>query len=177
MKTFLPLILITALFLPGCGSISPLTVTTETLDSAGNVISKTTETIASASVAKEQTVHKTLQLDTKGYYTAVEKAGAKFEITGYQEYLPKDGVVMMLPKFAATFRPTPVRNIRLPTAPSVHPVWHLGEVVADKGLTYGLADLTAGVLGNAFDAAQTKYYGDYNPQTAPPYIVNPVVIE
>jgi uncharacterized protein YceK len=179
MKTFLSLFWITILsllLLSGCSSMSPLTITTELLDSAGNVVSKTTDTVADASVAKEKIIHKTLQTDTAGYYAALEKSGAVFEVTGYQEIALADGSKGYLPMTKTSFKEAPNRNTTLPTSPSIHPGWHFAEKVSGDLLTFGLADLTAGVLDTAFDSAQTKYYGNYNPQTAAPYIVEPTVI-
>ena len=170
------LLIVPFLFLTGCGGMSPLTVTEEMLDSGGNVVSKTTSTVADASVAKERIVHKTLQVDTEGYYAALGLSGSKMEVTGYQEMVLADGSKGYLPLISSSFREAPKRNTALPTAPSIHPIWHFGESVVKASLTYGIADILAGVTEKAFDSAQTKYYGDYNPQTAEPYIVEPLVV-
>lgn len=168
------LLAISLLLLGGCAGLSDSVVTTVT-DQAGKV----TKTVAGASIAKEQVVHKTLQADTRGYYTALGTSGSKMEVTGYQEIDLADGSKGYLPLISATFREAPKRNSTLPTSPSIHPGWHFGEVVVESALTYGLADIIAGVTKKALDSSQTKYYGDYNynPQTAAPYVVNPVVVQ
>ena len=162
---------VTLLFLSGCASLSDNLITTVT-DEFGVV----TETVAGASVAKEQIVHATLQADVAGYYAAMKESGSNMGVDGYQEITLKDGSKAYLPLITASFKEAPKRNTNLPTSPSEHPAWRFGEKVVDAGLKYGLAFLLADFGKEAIGGAQTKYYGDYNPQTAEPYIVMPEVI-
>ena len=166
-------ILVTS-FLGGCSGLSDNLITTVT-DEFGNV----TETVAGASIAKEQIVHGTLKADVDGYYTALGDSGSKMGVDGYQEIVLKDGSKAYLPLMTASFKEAPKRNANLPTAPSEHPVWRFGEKVVDGALSYGLAFLLNDFGKEALGGAQTKYYGDYNynPQTATPFIVDPVVVQ
>jgi hypothetical protein len=163
-----------ALTLSSC-SMTPMTITSDMVDSAGAVVGTTTKVIADSSVAKEQIVHDTLQADINGYYEGVKAAGTKVDITGWEEKTTPEGVKYNLPLITISVKEAPRRSTMLPTSPSVHPLWHFGEVFVKGALTYGLADLAAGTLETAFDSSQTKYYGDYNynPQTATPYVYTP----
>ena len=71
-------------------------------------------------------------------------------------------------------------NQKLLTEPSVHPIWSTVNNVVDKGANLALwwKGLSEGFkfLGKQVDNTGTKYYGNYNPQTAEPYIVHPDVI-
>lgn len=80
-----------------------------------------------------------------------------------------------------SFKESPRFEQPLPEGPSIHPAWKFGERVLTKGMDtfLGWTGITAAkdVLTDKVDASQPKYYGSYNPQTAQPYIVNPVIVQ
>ena len=169
MKTWICLSLV--LLLSGCAGMSDTLVTTVT-DGFGRDV----ETVAGASIAKEQIIHSTLKADVEGYYKALEASGAKVEVTGFYEVPLADGKTGYLPLLVATAKEAPARNINLPTAPSEHPGWRFGGKVVDAGLSFGLGWLLNDFGQAALGGAQTKYYGDYNPQTAEPFVVFPEIV-
>lgn len=153
------------LLFSGCASVSDTVVTTVT-EASGQV----TETVAGASIAKEQAVHETLQVDTTGYYTALAASGSKMKVDGYQEVVMKDGSKMYLPLMSASFTEAPKRSTNLPTAPSVHPAWGfaertLGQVAKYGMMGYGIHELS-GVLEAGFDAAGNTFGDNANVQNS-----------
>lgn len=156
-------VLICALFfflLVGCSSKAPLTITNESLDTLGNVVGRTTQTIADTSTAKESYVHTTLQGESNGYYKAMEKAGSRFGIT---DWIPKlvNGITIMLPLIEASFVPTPIRNLNLPLAPSAHPAWKSVNTAIKYGMyAFGIDSIMGGITSLA---ANTGYsFGNNN---------------
>ena len=80
-----------------------------------------------------------------------------------------------------SFKESPKFEQPLPDGPSIHPAWKFGERVLTKGMDTFLGWTAIGaakdVLTDKVDASQPKYYGPYSPQTAQPYIVNPVIVQ
>lgn len=143
--------------LGGCASMSETVVTTVT-ETTGQV----TETVASASIAKEQAVHSTLQTEESGYYRALPKTGSKMGVTAYQEILLSDGSKAFLPLMTATFIEAPKRNTSLPTSPSVHPVWGVAKDAVKYGfLAYGVHEVS-GLVSSLADGNGVEVTGDSN---------------
>lgn len=78
------------------------------------------------------------------------------------------------------FRERPHFEQPLPSGPSVHPFWQFANNTVYQGANALLwwTGITQGVdlLKNAQNKATPQYYGNYNPQTAEPYIVKPEVV-
>lgn len=169
--------LVFLILLTGCGSggvmdISKLPISDES-------VVEVTGTITDTSVQKEALftgmVRNRDRLQAKMY----EKSGfnVKFKLV---EVSPGVKIQMME---EVSFKESPRFEQPLPTGPSEHPAWRFGEKVLTKGMdTFlwwtGITEF-ASMSKHSTDAAQTKYYGDYNPQTAAPYIVEqpaPIIV-
>ena len=162
------------ILLAGCGdsgimNITKLPVSDETvLGIAGNV--------KDASVQKEIVVHQTLQKRDAMYAKMYKESGfsVEFELV---EVSPGMKVQVMK---KVQFREAPKFDSHLLTAPSEHPMWGvLKSTIKDakEGFMFytGIQALDS-ILGKSLDSAQPKYYGDYNPQTAAPYVVYPEIV-
>lgn len=167
-------LLVVALLLSGCGKDGSITLTPIQLD--GESINKFSGTISDASTIKEMTVHQTLQARDRAYAKAHKESGTKIKFK-LQEVTP--GVYVQVIDELST-RESPRFEQPLPTAPSEHPVWktvdRLGGKALDTWLWWTGITEVADVQKHSLDAAQTKYYGNYNPQTAAPYIVEPTIV-
>lgn len=170
----LAMVLSPLLLLSGCGkdgsiALQPIQVDGETID-------KVSGTISDASTIKEVTVHQTLQARDRAYVKAHKDSGfrVKFKM---QEVTPGVFVQVM---DDVSFREAPRFEQPLPTAPSEHPLWRtvdrLGGKALDTWLWWTGITEFAEVQKRSIDAAQPKYFGNYNPQTAAPYIVEPQVV-
>jgi len=171
MKYF---VVVICFILSGCGSggvmdVSKLPVSDETITSI-------TGSITDTSVQKEALYTDMVKNRDKLYRSMYAQSGfnVKFKLV---EVAPGVKIQMME---EVTFRESPRFEQQLPTGPSEHPVWRFGEKVLVKGMDTFLWWTGITQLFNsqnkALDSTQTKYYGNYNPQTAAPYIVEPMVI-
>lgn len=143
---------------------------------ADETITEITGSITDTSVQKEalftNMVKNRDRLQSKMY--AQSGFSVEFELV---EVSP--GVKVQVMKKVA-FKETPRFEQPLPTGPSVHPAWKTADNLVDKtmqGILWytGLTQLGK-VLENGQNKATPQYYGNYNPQTAEPYIVNPVIV-
>lgn len=176
MQKIFSLVLV-GLVLSGCGSggvmdISKLPISDES-------IVEVTGTITDTSVQKEALftgmVRNRDRLHAKMY--AQSGFNVKFKLV---EVAPGVKIQMME---EVSFKEAPRFEQPLPTGPSEHPAWRFGEKVLVKGMeTFlwwtGITEVFNS-HNQALDSAQTKYYGNYNPQTAAPYIVEqpaPIII-
>ena len=172
MKLLIPLLLI--LVLSGCADTGALNLGSTVID--GEQATAITGQIKDASVQKEAIYFQAREKRDKAYKAMYKESGfnVKFE---FVEVAPGIKVqVMKEVSFKEFDQP-------MPAGPSEHPVWKTVDNVVDKGTNVflwwtGIKEL-AGVLKGAQDVAQPKYYGNYNPQTAEPYIieVEPFIVE
>jgi len=162
------------LVMSGCGqegimNITKLPVSDETVIGLSGDITDT-------SVQKEALYSKMRTDRDKAQAKMYAQSGfhVQFEM---QEVSP--GVKVQVMK-DVSFKETPRFDQPLPNGPSIHPGWKVAERVVEKTADTVLAitgiNAVKDVVNSKIDAAQPKYYGSYNPQTAQPYIVEPTVI-
>ncbi len=167
-------ILVVLVVLSGCGSggvmdISKLPVSDET-------ITEVTGTITDTSVQKEALFTGMVRNRDRIQAKMYEKSGfnVKFKLV---EVSPGVKIQMME---EVSFKEAPRFEQPLPAGPSEHPAWRFGEKVLTKGMDTFLwwSGITAAkdILNAKTEASQPKYYGDYAPQTAAPYIVEPTIV-
>lgn len=172
------LVAIALLLLGGCAETSIVTKIIEN----GKVVKEVITPVANATVKREKSLnglkesiaqhaadaHKTGVIEVN---TRLVKRTVSFdEHTFSWQEMAIDKVV-----YHGEYKP----HVNVPMVLPDHPVWKTTREISKDILTFGIADLTAKVLNKSFDTSNPKYHGDYsyNPQTAEPYIVNPVVIE
>lgn len=169
------LCVVLALFLlSGCASDG--SVSLSSLPIGDEAVTKLSGNITDASTIKETVVHQSLQNRDRAYTKAHKESG--FRVKFKMEQVSPGVYVQVMED--VSFREAPRFEQPLPTAPSEHPLWktldRLGGKAMDTVLWWkGIAEV-ADVQKHSLDAAQTKYFGDYNPQTAAPYIVEPTVV-
>lgn len=175
MQKVLSLVLL--ILLAGCGSggvmdISKLPVSDET-------ITEVTGSITDTSVQKEALFTNMVKNRDRTYAKMYAQSGfnVKFKLV---EVTPGVKIQMME---EVTFRESPRFEQPLPTGPSEHPAWKFGEKVLTKSMDTFLwwtgIDAAKAVFSESIKSAQPRYYGDYNPQTAAPFIVEqpaPIII-
>lgn len=165
---------VVVLGLVGCGKDGSIAV--EPIKVEGDTINKVTGTISDASTIKEVTVHQTLQARDRAYVKAHKESGFHVAFK-MQEVTPGVFVQVM---DDVSFREAPRFEQPLPTAPSEHPVWRtaerLGGKFVDTWLYWTGITEFADIQKKSLEAAQPKYYGNFQPQTAAPYIVEPTVV-
>lgn len=138
----------------------PVQIPYTLLGQDGEVVETGFRTVADASVAKEIAVHETLRNRDRQYARAYQQSGfdVEFELV---EVAP--GLKVQVMKRVG-FREAPDFSTPLPTAPSVHPVWHTVDNVVDNIGRYGLIGYSvhegAGVLKAGIDALKDSGGGD-----------------
>ena len=173
MKTFFALI-IAGLALSGCADTGTMNLGSHVVN--GEQVLGITGNVKDASVQKEALFFKAHETRDKAYQKMYSQSGfnVKFEMI---EVAP--GVKVQVMK-EVSFKESPRFEQPLPSGPSVHPVWRSFDNAIDKGANMFLwwTGITQGVdlLKNAQNKAAPQYYGNYNPQTAPPYIVQPEIV-
>ena len=172
MKYFAVLVLM--LFLSSCGDSGFLNLAKMPVD--GDQITQITGQVKDSSVQKEA-----LYLQSRQHRDSLQRS--MYKESGLQvKFVMKEvapGVFVQMME-TVTMRESPKFDQPLPTGPSVHPLWGTINNVVDKGIS-GLLWYTgikeAGTfLGKQTDNTGTKYYGNYNPQTAEPYVVRPEIV-
>ena len=186
LLTLSPALLLLALvsLLSGCASDSGSLSLTQPVD--GEQIVRLGGEIKDASVQKEFLYGQMVQNRDNKYQTMYAKSGfkqtwkdvkksTKMVVNGQEiviestEFLPE-----------VEYRERPHFEQSLPPGPSVHPFWQFANNTVDKGTNALLwwAGITQGadLLKNAQNKAAPQYYGNYNPQTAEPYIVRPEIV-
>lgn len=164
------------LWITGCAGI-PKEMITETLDSGGKVVTRTSTIIADASVKKEEILHDTLRNRDNKVAIAHAQSGMvlNWQIVTEPVYYPGMSNPVNVTRYLPiiTYKEQPRFNQRLPTEPSKHPVWDSVNQALDKGLTGFIVKEAAGVIKEGINVSGDKYNGDYtySPQTAEPYII------
>lgn len=187
MKTIVAAMFAIAL-LSGCaGSGGLIPVTDVMVNEAGDIVEQTAGYTKDASIAKEAAVLNAHNTRTLARLDAYKDEGFKLEWVAVEKTYFFPGmekpitVTEQLPE--VSYKAPLVFDQPLPMKPSVHPVWGFAETVADGvfslGGTWVKWYFGSDVAKSALDGAASQYHGDYNynPQTAQPYIVNPVVVE
>jgi hypothetical protein len=175
MKLLVAVSAISLVFLTGCWSGGVMDIAK--LPVSDEAITDITGSVTDTSVQKEAIYASMVKSRDLRYKQMYEKSGfnVKFKLV---EVSPGVKIQMME---EVSFKETPRFEQPLPTGPSEHPAWRFGEKVLTKGMDTFLwwSGITAAkdILTDKTEAAQPKYYGDYNPQTAAPYIVEPTVIQ
>lgn len=184
-KSWLFLLLAVAVFLGGCAGGGLVPISDVGLNEAGDIVEKTAGYTKDASIAKETAVLNAHNLRTSAKLKAYSSEGFKLEWVKVEKTYFFPGMaepVTMTEQLPEVSYKAPLTFAQvLPMKPSVHPVWNFAETVADGafslGGTYIKWFLGSDVAKDVLDSSQQKFYGDYNPQTAAPYVVNPVVVE
>jgi len=172
MKKVFALVLV--VMLSGCGSGGVMDISK--LPMSDEAITEVTGSITDTSVQKEAIFSSMVKNRDRLYAKMYEKSGfsVKFKLV---EVSPGVKIQMME---EMSVKEAPRFEQPLPAGPSEHPGWRVGEKVLTKGMDTFLwwTGITAAkdILNAKTEAAQPKYYGDYNPQTAAPYIVEPTIV-
>lgn len=175
---FVLLILTTAL-IQGCSS-SALNVNPDK-----ELMLGITGSITDTSVQKEAIFYKgrTDYLKTysamykeSGFSTSYEKVTETFTVT-----VDGKAVTVVQEKHLPTFKYKDKPELQaMPSGPSEHPFWKFAGKFVDKGLETLLwwtgINRAADVADTLAKQSSPQYYGNYNPQTAAPYIVQPEII-
>ncbi len=163
------LCLFLALGLTGClGTKEAQVATVKFFDESGKVVTE----LSGAAVERDFLyTNQHIQRD-KQYVSAFKDSGVTVkmgmvEINGAPAYVPTE----------YSIRGTPHFQQNLETRPPDHRGWASFDNIVNKATIFGLGRLVNDYGKASLAGAQTKYYGDYNPQTAKPYIVEPMVIE
>ena len=189
MKTLITIIaLASMLVLSGCASNGGLIPVSDTsINKAGEVIETTAGYTRDASVAKEAAVLNAHNLRTAAKANSYKTEGFKLEWVAVKKTYFFPGMekpielTEQMPK--VTYKAPLVFAQPLPMEPSRHPVWKFAGKVADGvfslGGTWVKWYFGSDVAKDYVSKSNPQYYGDYNynPQTAEPYVVNPVVVE
>ena len=175
MQKVLSLVFLT--LLSGCGSGGVMNITS--LPVSDETIMGVTGSITDTSVQKEALYTAMVRERDKAYAKMYAKSGfnVRFKLV---EVAPGVKIQMME---EVSFKESPRFEQPLPTGPSEHPAWKFGEKVLVKGMDTFLwwtgIDAAKAVFSESIKSAQPMYYGNYNPQTAAPYIVEqpaPIII-
>lgn len=156
----------------GSGSFVPITDTMVT--ESGEVVTTTAGYTKDASIAKEHDVHDTLRNRDIMYARMYSTSGTKLE---FEMVEVSPGVKIQVLK-SITQRDAPNFEQKLPTAPSVHPVWHTVENVVESVGKFSLMAYGINALSNVWqaglDSAEMNVGGDYNIEshnaTAEPFV-------
>lgn len=169
-KIMLFVMLSTILFLGGCAQVSD-TAALKIFDESGKIVAELTGAAIQRDYLYTQQHIKRDEVYRKSY----AKSGSIME---YGNVTLADGSSAYLPT-KVTFRDMPHFQQNLETRPPDHRGWQTADKIVDGLTTFGLGFLVADFGKSALSGASTQYHGDYNynPQTAEPYIVNPVVVE
>lgn len=171
------LLLAYLILLTGCGSggimnVSKLPISDET-------ITEVTGSITDTSVQKEALYTNMVKNRDRTYAKMYAQSGfnVKFKLI---EVAPGIKIQMME---EVTFREAPRFDQPLANGPSEHPIWRFGEKVLVKGfdtfLWWSGIDAAKAILTESIKSAQPRYYGNYNPQTATPFVLEqpaPIII-
>lgn len=165
------------LFLSGCGGTGGLIPVTDTMvNEAGDIVEKVGGYTRDASLAKSKDFTEMYKTRDQAYVKMYAQSGTTID---FEMVEVKPGVYVQVMKKIVS-REAPRFQQNLPEKESEHPVWGVVEKVAVKTLdvagTGWLATIMSDTVKAGFESAQTKYYGNYNPQTAEPYIVKPEVV-
>ncbi len=180
------LLAIALLFMCGCaGSGGLVPVNDVMINEAGDIVEKTAGYTKDASIAKETAVLNAHNLRTSAKLKAYSSEGFKLKWVKVEKTYFFPGMEKPLTIFEqlpeVSYKAPLVFAQALPMEPSKHPVWGLAGKVTDGvfslGGTWVKWYFGSEVAKNALDSSQIKYYGDYNPQTAAPYVVEPTVIQ
>lgn len=176
MLLFVQFLLVVVMVIGFSGCAKDGTVTLTSLPIGDDAVTKISGDISDASTIKEVTVHQTLQARDRAYAKAHKESG--FRVKFKMEQVSPGVYVQVMED--VSFRESPRFEQQLPTTPSEHPLWRTAERLGGKAMDTvlwwkGIAEV-ADVQKHSLDAAQTKYYGSYNPQTAAPYVVEPKVV-
>ena len=164
------LLLVAVLIISGCSSKALTTIVQE-----GD---KITTTLSGAAVQRDVVYAQERQHRDSMTYKMYKQSGVNLEMELYT-YTSPDG------KFV--FTTNRVKNVSA-KAPNRYqqniesrPPDHRGWKTLDKALGVVSTGVIGYFLNDAFkettQASGNRYYGDYNPQTAEPYIVEPYVVE
>lgn len=176
MKNIISLVVL-AIALSGCGSGDVMNISK--LPISDEIVTEVTGSITDSSVQKEALYTNMVKNRDRAYVKMYAQSGVniKFKLV---EVSP--GVKIQVME-ELTIRETPRFQQDLPTGPSEHPVWRFGEKVLTKGFDTFLwwtgIDAGKAILTESIKSAQPRYYGDYNPQTAAPFVVEqpaPIII-
>ena len=171
------LLLACLILLTGCGDGGMMNVTK--LPVSDETITEVTGSITDTSVQKEALYTNMVKNRDRAYVKMYGQSGVniKFKLV---EVAPGIKIQVME---ELTIRETPRFQQDLPTGPSEHPAWRFGEKVLTKSFDTFLwwtgIDAGKAVLSESIKNAQPRYYGNYNQQTAAPYIVEqpaPIII-
>jgi hypothetical protein len=169
------LLSIAAILLAGCNSAGPLNITS--LPVGNETIEKLSGDITDTSVQKEALFTNMVKNRDNVYKALYPNSGTKIE---FELVEAAPGVKIQMIK-SITSREAPRFAQALPTGPSEHPFWGTAKLFLEKGfsafISYEGITEGAGVIKSALGAAQPKYYGNYNPQTAEPFVLHPEVIQ
>jgi hypothetical protein len=187
MKALITPLLI-AVLLSGCsgkGGLVP--VSDVSINKAGDVIETTAGYTKDASIAKEIAVLNAHNTRTLVRGKAYKNEGFKMEWVSVEKtvFYPgmKEPITIKEAMPKVSYKAPLQFNQPLPMEPSKHPVWEFAGKVADGAFSLGGTFVKwsygSDVVKSAWDRSAPQYNGDYNynPQTAEPYIVNPVVVE
>ena len=169
------LFLIVALaFLSGCGSGGGMNVAK--LPVSDDTVLGITGDITDASVQKEALYLQARVTRDKAYKSMYAQSGFSVE---FEMVEVSPGVKVQTMK-KVQFREAPRFDQPLPDGPSEHPAWRLANNVVDKGTNAflwwtGIPE-GASLLKDGWSRTAPQYHGDYNPQTAAPYIVSPEIV-
>lgn len=165
----------------GCGSNGTMDITR--LPVSDETVTAISGNITDASVQKELIVHQTLQNRDKMIKSSHSASGFKMKWVTVREeiQLPGQEAIVMTRSMPEVSYTEPAKfDQPLPVEPSQHPVWKfasgLVKDVKEGFLIYTGIKALDNILSGSIDAAQPKYYGTYNPQTAEPYIVKPEIV-
>jgi hypothetical protein len=171
------LLLFFILILSGCGNGGMMNVIK--LPVSDETITEVTGSITDTSVQKEALYTNMVKNRDRAYAKMYAQSGfhVKFKLV---EVAPGVKIQMM---DEVSFKEAPRFQQDLTAGPSEHPVWRFGEKVLVKGFDTFLwwtgIDAAKTVFSESIKSAQPRYYGDYNPQTAAPFVVEqppPIII-
>lgn len=185
MKLILIIGVAVALMLSGCansGGLIPISDTT--INEAGQVVETTIGYTKDVSIAKEQAVLSAHNARTAAALTAYKTEGLKLTWKPVKKTYQFPGmadsvtVTEMMPEIS--YKAPLVFDQPLPMAPSVHPAWAFATSAWHDTIGLGgkaiMWNYGSDMVKSALDNSGTKYMGDYHPQTAEPFIVEPTVI-
>jgi hypothetical protein len=155
------------------------------IDETGAVTSTITTTTAEASEFKEQQVHETLRNRDNNIQKDNAKPSMVMEWQAVEEtvFYPGMAAPLTVKKSMPKITVTEKKEYKqpLPIEPSRHPAWASLDNAVNKGtdLTKWLVGMIEGFdyLSDQSKNVGTKYYGDYAPQTAQPFVVDPVIVQ